>query len=229
MRTVLWDMDGTIADSEEAHFRAWQVALEKYGVSYTFSDFISGFGRANNDLIPDILGVEPGAAIVQQISREKEKTFRRLAHENGLKPLPGVLNCLELLREHGIQQVVSSSGPMANIVASVDILDIGDFFVSLMSGAALPKSKPDPAIFLNSAAAVVAQPHECIVVEDSMHGVEGARRGGMGCIAVGKAARSAEMDKIMAASPEFACLRVDSLDQVKWEQCERLWRQAAHR
>jgi beta-phosphoglucomutase len=222
-------MDGTIADTGKPHFRAWQVALEKYGVIYTVSDFISGFGRANKDLIPDLLGVEPTAAIVQQVSKEKEETFRRLAHEDGLKPLPGVLTWLELFREHGIQQVVSSSGPMANIAASVDILEIGDYFLSLMSGATLPRSKPDPAIFLNSAAAVNAEPQECIVVEDSMHGVEAARRSGMGCIAVGEVARNTEMNQVLAAAPEFACLRVDSMDQVKWEECEQLWARAVQR
>ena len=71
MRTVLWDMDGTIADSERAHFHAWQVSLEKYGVTYSFADFMAGFGRSNASLIPELMGVEPGSEIgVASVARE---------------------------------------------------------------------------------------------------------------------------------------------------------------
>ena len=223
MRTVLWDLDGTIADSEGVHFQAWQMTLERYGVTYSYADYIADFGRSNRDLLPALLQVEPGAGLVQEVSQAKEANFRRLAREQGLNPLPGVAAWLEHFRMEGVQQVVSSSGPMANIAAETDILCIGDYFVSLMSGATLPKSKPDPAIFLNSAAAVRAQPHECIVVEDSIHGVEGARRAGMGSIAVGKVARTEELQRLLRSAPGPACLAVDTLEAVSWQACEDLW------
>lgn len=226
MRTVLWDMDGTIADSEQVHFQAWQMTLQQYGVTYTFAEFIADFGRSNGELLPALLEVEPGAELVQAVSREKEANFRRLAREQGLHPLPGVVAWLERFQAEGVQQVVSSSGPMANIAAQVDILDIGDYFLALMSGATLPKSKPDPTIFLNSAVAVRSQPHECIVVEDSIHGVEGARRAGMGSIAVGKVARSAALDQLLDTAQGTGYVAVDTMEEVSWASCEDLWRQA---
>lgn len=226
MRAVLWDMDGTIADSEETHFRAWQVSLEQYGITYSFEDFIADFGRSNSELLPDLLGVEPGAELVDRVSREKEATFRRLAREWGLQLLPGIAGWLERFRAEGVHQVVSSSGPMANIVASVDILGLGDYFVSLMSGATLPKSKPDPAIFLNSAAAVGAAPHECIVVEDSIHGVEGAMRAGMGSIAVGKVADNDRLRQLFESANGVNCLAARDMSDVTWEALDALWRKA---
>lgn len=228
MRTVLWDMDGTIADSEQVHFQAWQITLRQHGVTYTFAEFIADFGRSNGELLPALLNVETGAELVQEVSREKEASFRQLAREQGLQPLPGVTDWLERFRIEGIQQVVSSSGPMANIAAQVDILDIGDYFLALMSGAKLPKSKPDPAIFLNSAVAVRSQPYECIVVEDSIHGVEGARRAGMGSIAVGKVARSMELDQLLGSALGPGCVAVDTMQEVSWQECEDLWRQGKH-
>lgn len=229
MRTILWDMDGTITDSERAHFHAWQESLEKYGVSYSYADFKAGFGRSNASIIPELMDMEPGSETVWRVSREKEANFRRVAREEGLEPLPGVMAWLERFRDEAVQQVVSSSGPMANIVASVDILDIGDYFLSLISGATLPRSKPDPAIFLNSAASVRAEPHECIVIEDSVHGVEGALRAGMSAIAVGTLAHSDEVARLREGDVSFACLCVDSMSEVTWKQCETLWRKAASR
>jgi beta-phosphoglucomutase len=225
MRTILWDMDGTIADSERVHFRAWEMSLEKYDIAYSYADFKAGFGRSNASLIPELMDVEPDSEIVWQVSREKEACFRRLAREEGLDSLPGVIDWLNRFRDEDVQQVVSSSGPMANIAASVDILDIGDYFLSLMSGATLPRSKPDPALFLNSAAAVGAPPHACIVVEDSAHGIEAAVRAGMAAIAVGKVAQSDEVAHLREDAPSFACLCVDRMDEVTWEACEALWRQ----
>jgi beta-phosphoglucomutase-like phosphatase (HAD superfamily) len=114
---------------------------------------------------------------------------------------------------------------MANIVVSVDILDIADFFLALMSGATLPRGKPDPALFLNSAVAVGAEPRECVVVEDSIHGVEGARRAGMSSIAVGKVACSAELERLLNHAGGPGILAVDTLEHVSWSRCEDLWRQ----
>lgn len=229
MRTVLWDMDGTISDSEQAHFHAWQISLEPYGVTYSFDDFIADFGRSNSQLLPELLDVPPGSDLVDKVDREKEANFRRLARQEKVKPLLGVMEWLECFRAKGVPQVVSSSGPMANIVASVDILDIGDYFLALISGATLPRSKPDPAIFLNSAYAVRAQPHECIVVEDSMHGVEGALRAGMACIAVGKVAASKDLCELLRSAHEPTCLAVETLNDLTWAGCEELWRQAEKR
>jgi beta-phosphoglucomutase len=225
MRTVLWDMDGTIADTEQLHFQAWQMTMHRYGVSYSYADFIADFGRRNAELLPELLGVEPGADVVQRASREKEANFRRLAREQGLQAMPGVIVWLERFQAEGIQQVVSSSGPMANIVASVDILDISDFFLALMSGATLPKGKPDPMLFLNSAVAVGAEPRECLVVEDSIHGVEGARRAGMSSIAVGKVVGSAELNRLFNCAAGPGILAVDTLEHLSWPRCEDLWRQ----
>jgi beta-phosphoglucomutase len=73
---------------------------------------------------------------------------------------------------------------MANIVAVVAALGIGNRFDALVSGAFLPRSKPDPAVFVQAAAAVGASPAECLIVEDGIVGIEAARRAAMRCVAL---------------------------------------------
>ena len=64
MRTVLWDLDGTVADTEKLHFQAWQTTLSGYGVTYTYERFLSEFGRRNGDFLPALLQVEPESNLV---------------------------------------------------------------------------------------------------------------------------------------------------------------------
>ena len=73
---------------------------------------------------------------------------------------------------------------MANIAAVVAALEIGNRFDALVSGAFLPRSKPDPTIFWQASAALGASPEECLVVEDGIVGVEAAKRAGMRCVAL---------------------------------------------
>jgi len=223
MRTVLWDLDGTIADTEALHYQAWRATLSGYGVTYTYERFRADFGSRNSDVLPGILQVEPDSSLVVEVSREKEANFRSLVRAHGLHPLPGIMVWLERFAEAGVYQALSSSAPMANIVVAVDTLDIGDFFLALMSGSELPRSKPDPAIFLNTAAALSVTPAECIVMEDSMHGIVAARRAGMGSVAIGKVAQNPELAALLAEEQGPGCIAVDSLEELTWRECRQLW------
>jgi beta-phosphoglucomutase len=221
-RAVLWDLDGTIADNEELHYQAWKITLAAYGVQHSFAQFRAGFGRRNAEILPELL---PDATpeMIEYVGDEKEATFRRLLRESDLQPLPGVVEWLDRFRAAGVRQAISSSGPMANIVATVDKLAIGDFFMALLSGSRLPKSKPDPALFLNTAHALGAAPPHCLVIEDSIHGIAAARRAGMGSIAVGALASSPALAELLAQERGPVCLPVGELAKLTWAQVETLW------
>ncbi len=130
-----------------------------------------------------------------------------------------------MLAAAGVHQAIASSGPMANIVAFVHKLEIGDYFLCILSGATLPRGKPHPALFLNSAAAVGVSATHCIVVEDSIHGIEGARRAGMASIAVGALANSQLLADCLAVVPGPSCLSVPNLAETTWTTWEGLWTQ----
>jgi beta-phosphoglucomutase len=189
---------------------------------YSYAKFIESFGRNNREILSALLGRNATPAQIEAVSNQKERIYRDLLRQQGLQLLPGVLDWLERFQQAGLRQVISSSGPMANIVASVETLRIGDFFVSLMSGARLPQGKPHPAIFLNSAAAVGVAPHACLVIEDSLAGIEAARRGGMVSVAVGKVIQTPAFHDLLAPLAKPVCLQVESLEQLMWEQIATL-------
>jgi HAD superfamily hydrolase (TIGR01509 family) len=226
MRTVLWDMDGTIANTEAPHFHAWQATMQHYGIEYDYPTFLADFGRNNGEILARLLGSAATPERVREMSRRKEANFRGALPRFNPEPLPGVLDWLERFQAAGVRQVVSSSGTMANIVAIVARLELGDYFMALMSGYTLPRGKPHPALFLNSAAAVGVTPADCIVIEDSLSGVEAARRAGMPCIVVGALAGSPALDRLLETVHGQPCLPAPDLTHATWEQVERLWEQS---
>jgi HAD superfamily hydrolase (TIGR01509 family) len=213
IKAVLWDLDGTIVDSAALHYRAWQALMDRYAIDFTYQMFIDDFGRNNAEILTKHFDAADPATI-QRVSREKEADFRALLTPGVLQPLPGVMTWLTHFRQQEIVQVVGSSGPMANIAAMVHALNIGDYFLALVTGTHLPKGKPDPAIFLRCAAVAGVAPEHCVVIEDSIHGIEAAQRAGMRSVAVGALAGSDALRKLLANVDAPRCIALATLDQV---------------
>ncbi len=213
MKAIIWDLDGTIADTEELHFQAWRATMPRYGVDYTHAAFVAGFGRNNVEILTELLD-SPAPATIQQISDEKEHAFRLLVTPTTTTMLPGVADWLGYFRSHKVRQAIGSSGPMANIAAVVAALEVGDHFHALLSAFGLPRGKPDPMLFRHCAAALGVEAAECVVIEDSIHGVEGARRAGMACVIVGRLAASAQIRPYVEAKHGPRSLAVPQLSDL---------------
>lgn len=202
---VLWDLDGVLADTGEAHYAAWRALFAERGESITREQFAETFGMANLPILRRWLGSEPSDEELAALGLRKETLYREFV-KDAVVLLPGVLDLLEMAKKRGYRQAVASSGEMANIVTVIHALGIANYFDALISSAFLPRSKPDPAIFIQAAAAVGALPTRCLVIEDGIVGVEAARRAGMACLAV---TTTHPREKLQAAD-----LVVDSLCRV---------------
>lgn len=186
---IIWDLDGTLADTHEIHHQAWTHTMATLGIPFDYEMFVAGFGRNNAEILTEQLP-DPTPAIIAQVAADKEAYYRSLLGPGSPVTLPGVDDWLAACDRLGLYQCVGSSAPMANIVAMIAVLGIADYFHALVSGVRLPKGKPDPAIFLLCAAVAGVEPARCLVVEDSIHGIEAAQRAGMASVAVGSLAHS---------------------------------------
>ncbi len=183
---VLWDMDGTLVDSEEFHWLSWRDTMAAEGVPITRDQFVLTFGQRNDSILPHWLGADASADRIQRVGDAKEVEYRRLVRESGLAPLPGAAEWVRRLHQENWRQAVASSAPRANLDVVLEVIGLAGYFQAIVSAEDVTRGKPDPQVFLTAASRLGALPSECIVVEDAVAGVEAARRGGMRSIGVNR-------------------------------------------
>ena len=177
LQGVIWDLDGTLVDTAEAHYLSWQETLKAYNVDLSRETFRADFGGNNQRSLTQWLGEVPSAALLAEIADQKESLFRANIHER-TQLFPGVLGWLDYFKSVGIPQALASSAPQENITASLDTFALWPYFQTVVSGEKLP-SKPDPTTFLEAARQLGIPPENCLVLEDSEPGLLGAHHAGM--------------------------------------------------
>jgi len=183
-RAALWDMDGTLIDSEEFHWRSWHLTLQDEGIAITRDQFVSTFGQRNDTIISQWLGAAATAERAARIAESKEIMYRHLVRRDGISPLPGVADWVRRLHREGWRQAIASSAPRANIETVLEVLSATHIFDAIVSAEDVHKGKPDPEVYLLAAERVGVEPSSCVVVEDALAGIAAARAAGMRSIGV---------------------------------------------
>jgi beta-phosphoglucomutase family hydrolase len=183
-RAVLWDLDGTLVDSEEFHWQSWRDTLAPEGLSITYDQFLASFGMKNDPIMRNWLagGYSPERGV--RLAEAKEADYRRLVGAHGLSALPGAREWLTALHKAGWKQAIVTSAPAANADVMLRALGMTSLFDTIVTAEDVSAGKPDPEVFLTGAARLGVPPSRCIVVEDAVAGIEGARRAGMKSVGV---------------------------------------------
>jgi HAD superfamily hydrolase (TIGR01509 family) len=212
-KAVLWDMDGTLVDTHEAHYQTWVNALAKHGVVITREQFAPLYGLSSQTIMESIIGPDVSPELVRVLTEDKESAYRDGLRGN-LSLLPGVADWLARFSAAGIPQAVASAGPLANIQAVLTETHITHFFTEICSSVGHP-GKPDPWVFFEACRVLGVETADALVIEDSPHGVQAASQAGCRCIAV-----STQLTPRAAAS---ASLVVPSLDKLTQQQVDQIF------
>src|SRR5918994_4812466 len=145
-KAVLWDLDGTLVDSEEFHWLSWRDTMRGEGIELTYEQFLASFGQRNDRILGRWLpNADPDDA--RSIGDRKEAEYRRLVEEHGLKPLPGAREWLIRLRENGWKQSIASSAPGENVLVMLRVLGLESYLDAIVSAEDVTIGKPDPQVF----------------------------------------------------------------------------------
>lgn len=187
-RTVIFDMDGTLFDSETLYCEAFRLAYaEQGGVLDEAGYFRDHAGTTNEAIEAALTARAPAGFDHREFSRRWRNIWETLLAQHGLAPFAGVRELLEALRDDGFALAIASSSPRAEVDRCLAISGLAEFFPSRTGGDEVPEGKPDPAIYQLAAAKLDAIPANCLVVEDSTAGVAAALAAGMKVIQIAPA------------------------------------------
>jgi beta-phosphoglucomutase len=183
LRAAIWDMDGTLVDTAEQHFRAWVEVCRERGRDFTRADFAATFGRRNPEILAYLFGDGLGKGEAEAFADRKEALYRDAAR-GGIDLLPGVADLMEGLHQMGWKQAIGSSAPRANLELILELTGIDRYLGAVVAMEDTTRGKPDPQVFLVAAGRLGVEPKDAVVFEDAVAGVQAARAGGMRCVAV---------------------------------------------
>lgn len=183
IRTVIFDMDGVLVDTEPLHHDAFFRHFAELGI--TVSDELYGtfLGASTRNVYQQ---VKQHFNLPQELDalmdRKRELFAKAFDESKELDLLPGARQLVESLHQRGVPLVVASSASRGTIDRVFTRFGLYPFFAHIVSGEDFAKSKPDPAIFLRAAELTNTLPTACLVIEDAANGVAAAKAAGMYCI-----------------------------------------------
>lgn len=182
LSALLFDLDGTLADSDPLHFRAFQTAARRWGVEIDEEYFVAHMsGRSNSvicaELLPDRSDDDRA-----RLASEKEALFRATVDQ--LTPVAGLHPFLDWAQGQGLALAVVSNAPRANIDAILGAFGIADRFGALVSGEDLARGKPDPLPYATALAELGVAASHAVAFEDAVPGLTAAVRAGIPTVGV---------------------------------------------
>lgn len=180
---AIFDMDGVLVDSSEAHYQGWCLLGKEVGEPFDRALFDETFGMTNYEIIPMWLGERVADVDVEALSVRKEALYRKVA-ASALKPLAGVMELVDSLWSNGFRLAIGSSGPRPNVEMVLDILDVREKFSAMATLEDVSAGKPDPQVFVVAASKLGLPPARCVVLEDAPQGVDAGLAAGAKVVAV---------------------------------------------
>jgi beta-phosphoglucomutase family hydrolase len=175
-QALIFDCDGTLADSMPLHYLAWQETVNTFGGQFPEKLFYDTGGMPSEQIVTILNEMFGYQFDPHQIAAEKETCF--LQHVADIKPIQPVVAIAK--EYHGRLPMAVATGGILNVAQHVlGAIGLASFFDTIVTREDVTHGKPAPDTFLEAARRLKADPRYCLVFEDSDAGLEAARRAGM--------------------------------------------------
>jgi HAD superfamily hydrolase (TIGR01509 family) len=181
-RTVLFDVDGTLVDSNAAHAEAWTEAMREQGVRVELNRVRPLIGMGGDKLLPAAAGIDEASPEGKAIVERKQALFAALIPT--LQPTPGARALLEQLRDEQVELVVATSANEREMCALLRQAGLVDLFPAHVTKDDAGSSKPDPDIVHAALKRSDARPESTVLVGDTPYDIRAAERAGVDTIAL---------------------------------------------
>ena len=181
---AIFDMDGVICHTNPYHSEAFRIFFSRRGFVPTDAEFAEHmFGKSNSYILTHFLKRTIKGDELKELENEKEGLFREI-YRDKVTPVPGLIDFFYDLKSSGFKLAVATSAPFANLDMILKALSIEPLFDSMLASEDVVYHKPDPEVYLKSAANLGAEPRDCVVFEDSFSGITAALAAGAKVVGV---------------------------------------------
>jgi beta-phosphoglucomutase-like phosphatase (HAD superfamily) len=181
---AIFDWDGVVVDSSHIHLKSWEMLAEELDLPLPHDHFERGFGKRNQTIIPDILGWTENIELIEKWGLRKEEIYRKIASSDGIPLAKGSKEFLGRLHSGPFLCAIGTSTERKNVELAIKQHDLSDFFSASACSEDVQVGKPNPEVFLKAAAGLSISPVQCVVFEDSPHGIEAAKSANMKSVAL---------------------------------------------
>lgn len=178
LKAVLFDVDGTLVDSNDAHADAWVTAFRAHGVTVDWLKVRRSIGMGGDKLMPAVSGISEESPEGEAIAKERGKIFKR-DFLPLIKPFRNAARLVAAVRERGYTAVAASSASKDELTPLLKIAGAESLIDAKTSSDDADESKPDPDIIVAALERAKASAGEAIMIGDTPYDVEAARRAGV--------------------------------------------------
>ena len=183
IKTVIFDMDGVIVDTEPVHHYAYNQHFKLLNIEVNAEMYASFTGNSTKNIFERLKIQFNLDEEVNALVETKRNLFNdAFDNKEDLYLLDGVGDLIKDLYDNGMQLILASSSATVTINRVFNRFGLHKYFTHIVSGEDFPKSKPHPAIFLRAAELANTPVENCIVIEDSTNGIIAAKAAGIYCI-----------------------------------------------
>jgi HAD superfamily hydrolase (TIGR01509 family) len=184
IKGVIFDLDGTLVDTEKFNSWAWTKVLKSYGIEFSEEDFKQYAGTHGLE-VAGILVDKHGFKVEKgNLWVHKEDLLKQMLLEEEIKLMPFSMEILEFLKSEEIMLAVATGGSREKSLTKLEKSGIKDFFQAVITFDDTGRGKPHPDIYLKAIESIGLDPENLIAVEDTQDGVAAAVKAGLRCLAV---------------------------------------------
>ncbi|MFC4818652.1 HAD family hydrolase [Flavobacterium sp. GCM10023249] len=218
IKTVIFDMDGVIVDTEPVHKFAYDQHFDELNIEVPAEMYATFTGNSTRNVFQKLKETFLLEQDVEELILRKRALFNEAFDTKpDLELIEGVLTLIQDLHRNGMQLILASSASKSTINRVFNRFNLNPYFTHKISGEDFPKSKPHPAIFLHAASLSVAPKSECIVIEDSTNGIIASKAADIVCIGY-DSANSKHQDLSLAdyVIQDFSAINFEKLQQLQF-------------
>lgn len=182
IKAMIFDMDGTVIDSNKLDFKALQKVFKEYDVDIEYKEYVKLLGATTEEIIKKYKDLDEEE--IEKFIEKKESLFREIVKKEGIQPMADIEDLLKQIKKANIKMALATGAQREKLNFMMEVVDLSKYFDVIVTADDVEEGKPHPETFAKAAEKLGVSHDEVIVWEDAQKGVEAAKNGKFICVAI---------------------------------------------